>query len=62
MMAANKDDCVAKFGRVLHKMVELNQVDDQECDVIQREYRAFLDEVAAKNNTTFKEFQCGNET
>ena len=55
MMAANKDDCVAKFGRVLHKMVDLNQVREQECDALQREYRAFLDEVVAKNNTMFKE-------
>ena len=61
MMAANKDDCVAKFGRVLHKMVDLNQIREQECDVVQREYRAFLDEVVATNNTVFKEFQCDKE-
>ena len=61
MMAANKDDCVAKFGRVLHKMVDLNQVREQECDALQREYRAFLDEVVAKNNTMFKEYQCDKE-
>ena len=42
-------------------MVDLNQVREQECDVIQREYWAFLDEVVAKNNTAFKEFQCDKE-
>ena len=30
----------------------------KECDRMQREYHAFLQEVTVKNNTTFKEIQC----
>ena len=43
-----EDDCVAKFGRVLHKMVHQKQVNKEECDRMQREYHAFLQEVAVE--------------
>ncbi len=39
-----KDDCVAKFGQSVH----LKQVNTQECDRMQREYHAFLQEVAVE--------------
>lgn len=34
MMACKKDDCVIKSGRVLHKLVDLKQVNERECDTI----------------------------
>ena len=42
-------------------MVDLNQVQEQDCDSITREYRTFLDEVVASNHSTFKEFRCDDE-
>ena len=61
MMATKKEDYVAKFYRVLQKMVDLNQVQERECDSITREYHTFLDEVVATNHSAFKEFQCDDK-
>ena len=56
LMAGNKDDCIAKFGRVLHKLSDLNQVRDADCDSIQWQFRAFLNEVVPTNCAAFSTF------
>ena len=48
-IAGRKDDCIAKFGRVLHKLSDLHQVRDADCDAIQQ------------HSTTFKDFNPDNE-
>ncbi|KAJ8048024.1 hypothetical protein HOLleu_00178 [Holothuria leucospilota] len=61
MMATNKDDCVAKFRRVLHKLVFLKQVNEIDCDSLQWEYEAFLDEAVSRNFSKFKGYSCDDQ-
>ena len=61
LMAGRKDDCIAKFGRVLHKFPDLHQVRDADCDAIQQQFRSFVNEVVPANSTTFKDFNPDNE-
>ena len=60
-IAGRKDDCIAKFGRVLHKLSDLHQVRDADCDTIQQQFRSFVNEVVPANSTTFKDFNPNNE-
>ncbi|KAI0212050.1 Nucleoporin NUP35 [Lamellibrachia satsuma] len=59
LMAGRKDDCIAKFGRVLQK--DRHQVRDADCDAIQQQFRSFVNEVVPANSTTFKDFNPDNE-
>ena len=61
LMAGRKDDCIAKFGRVLHKLSDLHQVRDADCDAVQQQFRSFVNEVVPANSTTFKHFNPDNE-
>ena len=61
LMAGRKDDCIAKFGRVLQKLSDLHQVRDADCDAIQQQFRSFVNEVVPANSTTFKDFNPDNE-
>ena len=61
LMAGKKDNCIAKFGRVLHKLSDLHQVRDADCDAIQQQFRSFVNEVVLANSTTFKDFNPDNE-
>ena len=61
LMAGRKDDCIVKFGRVLHKLSDLHQVRDADCNAIQQQFRSFVNEVVPTNSTTFKDFNPDNE-
>ena len=61
LMAGRKDDCIAKFGRVLHELSNLHQFRDPDCDAIQQQFRSFVNEVVPANSTTFKDFNPDNE-
>ena len=61
MMAPKKEDYVVKFDRVLSKDGGHEPGTRARSDSITREHRTFLDEVGAKNHTTFKEFRCDAE-
>ena len=57
MMEGNKTDCKAKFDRVLHKLVDLKQLNESDCDKVKYQYEDFLDNIMARNCSHFKEFQ-----
>ncbi|KAI0211438.1 hypothetical protein LSAT2_003733 [Lamellibrachia satsuma] len=61
LMGGRKDDCIAKFGRVLHKLSNLHQVRNPDCDAIQQQFISFVNEVVPTNSTTFKDFNPDNE-
>ena len=46
MMASDSHGCVSSFRRVLHKLADLHQVNEADCDLIGWQFAAFMDEVA----------------
>ena len=56
--AANMVDV---FVEKLHKLSDLHQVRDADCNAIQQQFRAFVNEVVPVNSTTFKDFNPDNE-
>ena len=61
MMASDSHGCVSSFRRVLHKLADLHQVNEADCDLIGWQFAAFMDEVVTPNNSAFKEFSPDND-
>ena len=60
-LAKDRKDCATRFKRILNKLVDLNQIRENQCDRIQREYETFLDDTVAKNASCFLDYDYSEE-
>ena len=60
-LAKDRKDCATRFKRILNKLVDLNQIRENQCDRIKREYETFLDDTVAKNASCVLDYDYSEE-